>query len=182
MRRGWSMRSHTAPASIGSWRPIIISMPCLPGLGPSGRLPEAYPGHASLPRPRYLQLMVPETMVELLAARLTKYHSSLVAGLLRCPGLDSNLTCRALPMIPCPGLARDSCAETRTGRTIGNPGRHFADCFCRCVAWWNGIECLETLKLRKLCRIPPAGDKICRILPNPQFCDAYPRLASVFSA
>jgi hypothetical protein len=66
---------------------------------PSGRLPEAYPGYASLPRPQYLQLMVPETMVELLAARFTKYHSSLVAGLLRCPGLARDLPCRALPVI-----------------------------------------------------------------------------------
>jgi hypothetical protein len=73
-------------------------MPCLPGLGPSGRLPEAYLGHASLPRPRYLQLMVPETMVELLAARVTKYRSSLVAGLLQCPSLARDLPCRASPV------------------------------------------------------------------------------------
>jgi hypothetical protein len=41
--------------------------------------------------------MVPETMVELLAARFTKYHSSLVAGLLA--GLARVLPCRALPVI-----------------------------------------------------------------------------------
>jgi hypothetical protein len=70
-------------------------MPCLTGLGPSGRLPEAYPGYASLPRPQYVQLMVPETMVELLAARFTKSHSSLVAGLLT--GLA-----RILLAEPCP--------------------------------------------------------------------------------
>jgi hypothetical protein len=39
--------------------------------------------------------MVPETMVELLAARFTKYHSFLVAGLL---GLARDP--------PCPGRAR----------------------------------------------------------------------------
>jgi hypothetical protein len=83
-------------------------MPYLPGLGPSGRLPEAYPGHASPPRPQYLQLMVPETMVELLAARFTTYHSSLVAGLLRCLGLARDLPCPGLAHdLPCPGLARD---------------------------------------------------------------------------
>jgi hypothetical protein len=65
---------------MGVWS--SIGMPCLPGLGPSGRLPEAYPGHASLPQPQYEQLMVPETMVELLAARFTKSHSSLAAGLI----------------------------------------------------------------------------------------------------
>jgi hypothetical protein len=31
------------------------------------------------PATRYLQLMVPETLVELLAARFTKYHSSFVS-------------------------------------------------------------------------------------------------------
>jgi hypothetical protein len=41
--------------------------------------------------------MVPETMVELLAARFTQYHSSLVAGLLL--GLALDLPCRALPVI-----------------------------------------------------------------------------------
>jgi hypothetical protein len=70
-------------------------MPCLPGLGPSGRWPEAYPGHASLPQPHYLQ-----PMVELLAARFTKYYSSLVAGILRCPGLARDLPCQPSPVIP----------------------------------------------------------------------------------
>jgi hypothetical protein len=117
------MRSRTAPASIGSWRPIIVSMPYLPGLGPLGRLPEAYPGHASLPRPQYLQLMVLETMVELLVARFTTYHSSLVAGLLRCPGLARNLPCRALPVIPCSGRTRDI---TKTPPGSGQPIPRYA--------------------------------------------------------
>jgi hypothetical protein len=64
-----------------------MGMPCIPGLGPSGRRPEAHPGYASLPRPQYVQLMDPETMVELLPARFTKYHSSLVSWSFLCPYL-----------------------------------------------------------------------------------------------
>jgi hypothetical protein len=44
---------------IKAWLPIIwINLACFPGLGPSGRLPEAYPGYASLQRPQYLHLIV----------------------------------------------------------------------------------------------------------------------------
>jgi hypothetical protein len=56
----------------------LQSLACFPGLGPSGRLPEAYPGYASLPRPQYLHLTVLDP-VELLTARFTKYHSSLLS-------------------------------------------------------------------------------------------------------
>jgi hypothetical protein len=81
------MRCRRAPAS-DHYR----SLSCFPGLGPSGRLPEAYPGYASLPRPQYLQLMVPGTMVELLAARFTKSHPALVSWSFLCPGLAPDNT------------------------------------------------------------------------------------------
>jgi hypothetical protein len=59
VRRGWSMRYRRAPASDRSLASDHLdNLACFPGLGPSGRLPEAYPGYASLPRPQYLHLIV----------------------------------------------------------------------------------------------------------------------------
>jgi hypothetical protein len=76
-------------------------MPCIPGLGPSGRLPEAYPGYASLPRPQYLQLKAPGDHGAVAGGPV--HQVSLVPRKLvfsQCPGLAHD--------IPCPGLARDT--------------------------------------------------------------------------